>query len=528
MKRSELAVLLLVMVLAAGFRFYGLSWAPPGLYPDEAMNGNNALRVLETGRPAVFYPENNGREGLFINIQALSVQAFGNTPWALRAVSALFGTLTVLGTYLLTRRLFNNPGIAALAAVLMAVGFWHVNFSRIGFRAIMAPLFAVWSLYYLYTALTSHRLWHWGLAGAFMGLGMHTYIAFRIMPFVALATLLAYWFAVRKDFSDAKYRLARSQAVGGFALAVGMFLIILLPLAWYYAGHAGSFVGRAGQVSVFSADHPVTAVVVNFVRTLGMFVYEGDHNWRHNLSGEPILFWPVAALFAVGLARSIMKVGRTLRTHGHLSTVHVLLLSWFFFGLAPSFVSNEGIPHALRAILVAPAAYIFAAEGLWWLYGLMRHSYAAHDARQMCIPSYLVPGSHGHEQCYSRSRTLALFTLCVFLLAVTVHEASAYFVRWVRGPQTAAAFNQDYADIAARINALPRTTPVYVVLEAGGALVDPPGGGGGAVPMPAQTVMYLTDTWTPEKQERRNIHYVTAAQAKSRRLPRDAVIFTLR
>ena len=54
------------------------------------MNGNNALEANATGEYKIFYPENNGREGLFINIQAASIAIFGNHPWSLRIVSVLF------------------------------------------------------------------------------------------------------------------------------------------------------------------------------------------------------------------------------------------------------------------------------------------------------------------------------------------------------------------------------------------------------------------------------------------------------
>ena len=76
--KQELAIFLIIMAVAAFFRLYKLDQFPPGLYPDEAMNGNNALEALDTGDFKIFYPENNGREGLFINIQALSLKAFGN------------------------------------------------------------------------------------------------------------------------------------------------------------------------------------------------------------------------------------------------------------------------------------------------------------------------------------------------------------------------------------------------------------------------------------------------------------------
>src|SRR3989338_6337276 len=49
-----------------------LDISPPGLYPDEAMDGNNALSALHTGDFKVFYPPNNGVEGLYANIEAMT------------------------------------------------------------------------------------------------------------------------------------------------------------------------------------------------------------------------------------------------------------------------------------------------------------------------------------------------------------------------------------------------------------------------------------------------------------------------
>src|SRR3989344_1810889 len=252
--RKEHWVLLLIVIIAAFMRLVNLPTIPPGLYPDEAMNGNNALEALETREFKVFYPENNGREGLFINIQSVSLALFGNEPWALRLPSALFGILTVLGIYFLTRELFNtelsdNPNInagnlrlsdnhklirseyiALLAAFLLATSFWHINFSRIGFRAIMAPFFLTWGIYFLLLSLrkitsslkstpkksqiTNHKsqtnskfktktknLWDlvlgaWCLpvlAGLVYGLGMHSYIAYRATPLLILFIIAAYW-----------------------------------------------------------------------------------------------------------------------------------------------------------------------------------------------------------------------------------------------------------------------------------------------------------------------------------------------
>ena len=150
-RSSPRAWLILILCLAAFLRFYQITTVPAGIQVDEAMNGSNILEILETGRVQVFYPENVGREGLFINIQAPFVYWFGNTPWALRIPSAIFGVLTVWGVYLLAGEMFSTS-IGLLAAFFVATSYWHMHFSRVGLRAICAPFFLTWGLYFLFGA----------------------------------------------------------------------------------------------------------------------------------------------------------------------------------------------------------------------------------------------------------------------------------------------------------------------------------------------------------------------------------------
>ena len=155
------------------------------------MNGNNAVEVHETGQFKVLYPEPNGREGLYVNTLALLFNVFpSNVPWVIRLPAAVAGVLTVLGVYLFVVELFGDDP-ALLAAFLLATSFWHIIFSRIGFRAILAPLLLTWSLWLLIKAFkaVSVAKTTWGyaiLAGIVYGLGFYTYIAYRITPLLFL------------------------------------------------------------------------------------------------------------------------------------------------------------------------------------------------------------------------------------------------------------------------------------------------------------------------------------------------------
>ena len=156
-KRTEKFVLLSILVIALFFRLYQLDSIPPGIYSDEAVNGNNALEVLDTGKPQVFYPDNNGREGLLINLTALSFKIFGVNIWSFKLIPVLAGMLGILALYLLAKEMFNWQ-IGALSSFFMAVSFWHVNFSRIHFRAILAPMLFTFMLYFLCVSRSMARL----------------------------------------------------------------------------------------------------------------------------------------------------------------------------------------------------------------------------------------------------------------------------------------------------------------------------------------------------------------------------------
>ena len=480
MKRSSV-LLLIVLIIAIFFRLYHLTLTPPGLYPDEAMNGNNALQALATHNFKVFYPENNGREGLFMNIQAISIALLGNLPWVLRLPSAIFGILTVLGLYFLGKELYSK-NIGLLAAFFLAVNFWHVNFSRIGFRAIMAPFLAIWAFYFLIVALRESALSRKklivfaSLAGIMFGLGAYTYIAFRVMPVLVLILLLLYWLRSRK---------LEGQKILACSVFVLASVIVALPLLIYFLQNPADFLGRTSQISVFASDNPVKILFLNTLKTMGMFFFVGDGNWRHNFSGAPQLFWPVAIFFLAGIVLAIKNFSEEKVQNG-------FVFSWFILAMAPVVLSLEGIPHALRSLLLIPPTFLLAALGARWAYHFFRYRFNIKILNSGAFIVLLFIASYGYKN---------------------------YFWDWANNPNVQGAFAADYVKIGEELNSLPKEAPKYVLVKAGGVLVN-------GIPMPAQTVMFITDTYTPEKQKEKNVHYVLPVEESS--IPNGVHVFSVK
>jgi len=113
-------------------RLYRLDELPAGIQVSEALNGVDALRVLN-GEHAVFFPsEFSGHEGLVVYLIALSISLLDQTDLALRLPTALANAGTVFVVFWLGRLLFGRDEtgaatswrgtfIGGVAASLMAV-----------------------------------------------------------------------------------------------------------------------------------------------------------------------------------------------------------------------------------------------------------------------------------------------------------------------------------------------------------------------------------------------------------------------
>ena len=489
MAKSQRTWLLVgILIIATFLRFYHLPITPPGLYPDEAIDGNNAAEAAQTGHYQVFYTEDNGREGLYVNLIAVLLQYFHapHEPWVIRLPAAIAGVLTVLGLYLLVAELFGG-GAGLLASFLLATSFWHINFSRIGFRAILAPLLLTWALYFLIKAFRSASsraaAWYALSAGIVYALGFYTYIAYRITPLLFL--LFIPFFKKYPGF----WKRAVIFIIAAF--------IVAAPIGWYFLKHPADFFGRTSEISVTNSTSPLKNFVVNTAKTLLMFNVHGDDNWRHNVSGAPELVWPVGILFVVGTILGLYSLwkswrAKTLRdeTKNMLPGFALLLaFLWFVLAMLPAAASDEGIPHALRSILMLPPAIVFAALGGTWLYNLIRNHWGRNVARTIAA---------------------------VLLAAVAVFAYIDYFIIWAENPNVPGAFSADYVTIGREINALPMSTPKYVVVEASGVITC-------GIPMPAETTIFITDTFLSEQQQSKNIHYLLPDQINQ--IPPGATVF---
>jgi len=431
-----------VLLVATALRLLAFGQVPPGLYHDEAYHGLDVVDILQ-GRLSFYFPANNGREPLFIYMIALAVGILGRSPFALRMVAFFAGLLTVAATAAMGRALFSRR-VGLLAAAVLAVTLWHVHLSRVGFRAVLLPLFvalAVWQATLGVKGARSQerdRGWsrHWITAGALYGLSFYTYTAARSTP-AALVAFGLYALATRSEVRRPKSavggRLWRGGATAALAAAV-----VVAPLVVYAVAYPGVVLGRLGQVSVFSpAIHGGDlwgTLGAHALRTLGMFFVRGDRIWRHNVPWRPVFDPVLGAAFILGLLAALRRVRRR--------PAAAFVLIWTVVMSLPTLLAEDA-PHFLRAVGVLPLVAFFPALGLDWLAGLLPSPPLTHKEPRKSPLSLVI---------FHLSFFICHFSFILPLLLGLTSTAWAYFGDYARDPMVGYWFEQGAVTLAGRIN----------------------------------------------------------------------------
>ncbi len=424
--------LIAVLLVAAFFRFFLLTSIPPGIHPDAATNAVDAYHAWRDSDRKVFFENNYGREGLFINIISYFFQFFGPGYFVYKLPGAIIGILSVLGMYFLAKEAARKKLAGIFAAFFAAVSFWIIIFDRTGFRAALSLLAVIWTAYFFLKALRKNKWRDYALAGLFLGIGLNTYITFRLMPFVLVFGIIYKLILERKirKISWGKIMFLHKN----FLWVVIISFLASLPLFIYFAQNTDLLIGRSSDVSVFNQSRSFTLLALSTVSNLAMYNFFGDPNWRHNFSTEPILDPLQGLLFILGAiiaVRYLFKKQERQKPEEitSLKANYFFMIILFAMMFIPAGISYSpgGIPHALRAIDTAPVVFFFTALGLTAVYYKL-------------------------EISLWRNKKALLLLICLIFSYLALNTFSRYFLRWGLNERVRHEFSEDFTNLSRFIN----------------------------------------------------------------------------
>jgi 4-amino-4-deoxy-L-arabinose transferase-like glycosyltransferase len=177
-------------VLAFGLRLWQLN---TDLWFDELLTLLNYVR-MPFGFIIARLPDQNNHI-VFSLLSHASVQLFGESAWAVRLPSVIFGVLSLWALFLLGRRVLNTRE-ALLACALATVSYHHIWFSQ-NARGYMGLLFFSILATWIWVEARNRNDWRWWAAYVLaVALGMWTHLT---MVFVIGAHALVYLIALTKS-----------------------------------------------------------------------------------------------------------------------------------------------------------------------------------------------------------------------------------------------------------------------------------------------------------------------------------------
>ncbi len=456
--------LILIILLAAILRFYQLGQNPPSLDWDETAHGYNALSILKTGRdeygykfPLSFRSFDDYKPPVYTYLVVPSIAIFGLNDFAVRLPSAILGVLAVLFTYLMVKELFPRPpsqlvnsleirnllfqrktfqlDIPTLAALMLAISPWHLQFSRVAFEtnsAIFLSVSATWAFLKAITSKDRKRtLW---LSISAIAFGVNLFMYHNARVFVPIYSIVLIYL-----FKDNLLKSIKSLILPA-AISL-IFALVLLPVIFSTAGQmrfkgttifadvspqykAAELIAQdenQGQLTLGRIFHNrrlvyIPILIENYLSHFRPdFLFLNADMDRHHAPQIGLLYlWDIPFILA-GIYFLIAKKFEV--------KSKVIIFWWFLIAPIASSVT-WGVPHSLRSEIYLPTYQIFTAIGAFTIYS-----------------------SFKHKRLFTIFVALLLFANFSFYLhQYYIHMPYEYSKAWIYGRREAALYSEEIKD----------------------------------------------------------------------------------
>jgi len=375
-KKIEILILFFVLIFAIGFRLFLLDKMPFELFGDEVDVGYHAYSILRTGEdytghflPSYITSFSEPRASLFIYATVPFVAVFGLNEWGVRLGAMFFGVLDVFLIYIFIRNLFSNKALALIAAFVLAITPWHIQYSRISYEVTLLMALILSGTIFFFKGFKNHK---WVIVSAILfALTFYTYsTASLFSPLLILLLVIIF----RKQFFAINKRLIIASVLVGF--------VILLP--FIKDTISGRTSDRFSKISIFSDQKTVNSILSNkldnsiperlfnnnitaysevflsnYLKAFSpdFLFFSGDPNPRQSTRGMGELYLIYLPFILVGLYFAITSRRKS----------DLFLICWLILSPIPSALTQDGGNHATRLFVMLPPIIYFISLGFYKL-----------------------------------------------------------------------------------------------------------------------------------------------------------------
>ncbi len=293
-----------VFIFGVFFRVYQFNQVPSQMVSDHAEKLYDVQDVLN-GTLSVFFTRNTGREAFQFYWTALIIKLLhtGVTFFSLKLGTIVLGIVTLPFLYLLGKEL-GSPRVGLFTMLFAGIGYWPNLISRFALRFTLYPFFFAPTLYYFLRGMRTGQRRFFILSGIFMGLGLHGYSPFRVVPALIVLAVALYLIHNRSN------RAVKHALVGLLLISV-VAVLVALPLLRYTVNHPDMVMYRT-MTRVTSAEtaivgSPVRIFLQEVWQAMTMFAWDDGEVWVLSIPHRPVLDVVTGALYHIGFLAVLVR-----------------------------------------------------------------------------------------------------------------------------------------------------------------------------------------------------------------------------
>lgn len=347
-------LLILIVILGFILRIYKLGKIPFGFFCDEASIGYNAYSLIHygvdewhTSWPLFFKAFGEFKSPVMIYSSLPFIYFLGLSEFSVRLVSVIYGTITIMAIYFLTKQFFNRQ-IGVITALFLAISPWHIHFSRVSLEGLTPfVLFTILATYFWLKFLKNQKFGY--LSILLFSLAFYSYFPARIfIPLFFISLVLVNWKYLFKNYS---------QTIKLFIFG----LILISPMIFHLI--SGDGLSRWQQVQGEFNLLNLTQKYFEYFSTDFLF-FQGDIDFngqfitRHSIRNMGEFYLLQLPLIIIGSFYFLKNKSKK---------ESLVLFFWLlFYPLCDLFTSSTS-PQATRSIIGVIPFQILTAVGLYQL-----------------------------------------------------------------------------------------------------------------------------------------------------------------
>jgi hypothetical protein len=351
--KKDVLIAVILFFLSLLVLVYKIGTIRPGIYGDELSIVSIYKNSLANLNQLIPFISSYAHPLVHTYLAAWSIYIFGNSLFALRFPTVVFGSLSVIALYVLLR-LFFEKKTSIVTSLIFIFSYQHFVIFRQSYETGESVFFQILSLMFLVLLFKKKNLRSLIGFGLALGAGLYFYISIRTIVFFMF--LMSLWSL--KTFQFKKKILY-------FAILCSTLFVATVPLTSYAVLHPSEFWQRANQLSVFGrglqAGEVMKEIMGSVKNDIGVFLPGGDPNPRYNPSGFA-LYDPITSILVILGAIFLLRKQRKMFLALMFLLIPVIANDIFSIEIFPEFHDyGIGHPNSLRISGLIPLFYLLVA-----------------------------------------------------------------------------------------------------------------------------------------------------------------------